>query len=693
MREFSKVAKILCLAGFAGLSAAASGQVVISQVYGGGGNTGATYLNDFVELYNKGAAPVDLTGWAVQYASATGTSWNADVITAGTIQPGGYFLIQLAGGAVGGPLPTPDMVMPASGIINMGAGAAKLALTNVSTPLASGTCVGAVPTDPSIVDFVGWGTTASCYEGSGSAPGVTGNTNALFRAGDGCTDTGNNASDFSVAPVMPRNSASGTVTCSSSTPPSGVGNTVLNACPQSVVLLTITVTPGSSPTSTGITVTGDTTQIGGFAGEVFVDDGTFGDVTAGDNVFTLQTQVFTAAAGFKSIPAVINDLEGRTGNATATVQVINCNPQGSGSATSACPGDATLITVTAVPGQSPPSTGLAATVDLTNAGGPAAQPLFDDGTNGDVTAGDNIFSYSYNVPALPGGYKALTAVVTDDQNRTANINFSLYTGDCIPSDSAVVISQGYGGGGNTGATFTHDFIELFNRSGAAVDIGGWSVQYASGETDNNGFDQATAIPAGTILPPGGYYLIQQAAGAGGTDPLPTPDLIGTIALGSGRGVFALVSQAAPLGLTACDNPLIVDQVGIGNGTPGSNDSAYCAEGTRTPTTSNPVGVIRRDDGCFDTDDNAMDFAIAAPTPRNSASPANPCVTGPVCGTADFDGDGDTGTDADIEAFFACLSGNCCPTCWHLGADFNGDGDTGTDADIESFFRVLAGGEC
>ena len=62
-------------------------------------------------------------------------------------------------------------------------------------------------------------------------------------------------------------------------------------------------------------------------------------------------------------------------------------------------------------------------------------------------------------------------------------------------------------------------------------------------------------------------------------------------------------------------------------------------------------------------------------------------------TADFDGDGDIATDADIEAFFACLAGNCCPTCSPRGADFDGDGDTATDADIEAFFRVLAGGAC
>jgi hypothetical protein len=58
---------------------------------------------------------------------------------------------------------------------------------------------------------------------------------------------------------------------------------------------------------------------------------------------------------------------------------------------------------------------------------------------------------------------------------------------------------------------------------------------------------------------------------------------------------------------------------------------------------------------------------------------------------DFNNDGDVGTDADIEAYFACLAGDCCPTCG--SADFNLDGDIGTDADIEAFFRVLGGGAC
>jgi hypothetical protein len=66
---------------------------------------------------------------------------------------------------------------------------------------------------------------------------------------------------------------------------------------------------------------------------------------------------------------------------------------------------------------------------------------------------------------------------------------------------------------------------------------------------------------------------------------------------------------------------------------------------------------------------------------------------PPCGSADFDCDGDVGTDADIEAFFRCLGGNCPPPPCPSNADFNGDGDVGTDADIEAFFRVLGGGTC
>ncbi len=77
---------------------AISPDVVISQVYGGGGNAGATFTNDFIELYNRGSAPVDVTGWTVQYASATGATWQATALS-GTVQPGKHYLVQEAIGS------------------------------------------------------------------------------------------------------------------------------------------------------------------------------------------------------------------------------------------------------------------------------------------------------------------------------------------------------------------------------------------------------------------------------------------------------------------------------------------------------------------------------------------------------------------------------------------------------------------
>src|SRR5204863_7056418 len=87
---------------------AASANIVISQIYGGGGNTGAMYRNDFIELFNRGAVPIDVTGWSVQYGSSTGSSWQATPLS-GVIQPGHYFLVQEAIGAGGSvSLPAPD---------------------------------------------------------------------------------------------------------------------------------------------------------------------------------------------------------------------------------------------------------------------------------------------------------------------------------------------------------------------------------------------------------------------------------------------------------------------------------------------------------------------------------------------------------------------------------------------------------
>jgi len=87
---------------------AVSPDIVISQVYGGGGNSGALYTNDYIELFNRGSVAVDLAGWSVQYASSSGATW-AKTDLAGALLPGQYYLVQQAQGAGGGVLPpSPD---------------------------------------------------------------------------------------------------------------------------------------------------------------------------------------------------------------------------------------------------------------------------------------------------------------------------------------------------------------------------------------------------------------------------------------------------------------------------------------------------------------------------------------------------------------------------------------------------------
>ena len=179
------------------------------------------------------------------------------------------------------------------------------------------------------------------------------------------------------------------------------------------------------------------------------------------------------------------------------------------------------------------------------------------------------------------------------------------------SASNLVISQIYGGGGNTGSTYTNDFIELFNRGTTNIDLSGWTVQYASA----TGSTWATTELAGTLLP-GRYYLIQEAQGAGGTTPLPTPDATGTIAMSGTNGKVALVHSTTALSGTCPAG--FVDLVGFG--------TANCSEGTAMAALTNTTAGLRAAEGCQDTDANSVDFATGAPNPRNTATPANYCGT-------------------------------------------------------------------
>jgi hypothetical protein len=201
--------------GAASARGSGAGSVVVGEVFAAGGNTGAAYANDYVELFNRGAGAVAIDGWTLQYASASSTSWQATALS-GTIPAGGRYLVQLAsGGANGGALPAPD----ATGASNLAVTGGKVAVVDDATALSCGSSAGSCSAASDLEDLVGYGSAAD-YEGSGAAPAPSATT-ALARASDGCSDADDNSADFATAAPDPQNSSAAASVCSVSPPPNG----------------------------------------------------------------------------------------------------------------------------------------------------------------------------------------------------------------------------------------------------------------------------------------------------------------------------------------------------------------------------------------------------------------------------------------------------------------------------------------
>jgi predicted extracellular nuclease len=216
-------------------------------------------------------------------------------------------------------------------------------------------------------------------------------------------------------------------------------------------------------------------------------------------------------------------------------------------------------------------------------------------------------SLSRTAPALVAGLALATSGLAVTTATTASAN---------PAGTGLVISEVYGGGGNSGATLTNDFIELYNPTGAAISVNGWSVQYRS----STGTTAQVTSLTGSV-PAGGHYLVQQAAGTGGTTPLPTADAIGTIAMSASSGVVLLVPNTTGVSTQGdlAGSMEVVDAVGYGTAATTFEDANTGANLTSTTAaTRNASGT--------DTDHNANDFSEVAPDPQNSSSGPPPEVT-------------------------------------------------------------------
>lgn len=190
------------------------------------------------------------------------------------------------------------------------------------------------------------------------------------------------------------------------------------------------------------------------------------------------------------------------------------------------------------------------------------------------------------------------------------------------------ISQVYGGGGGTATTNTYalDYVEIYNSSNVAVNIGGWAIEYgsATGNWGSAALNQFV-FPAGASIAPCSYILVAQGTAGTGGGPLPvTPDYSGTLTMSATNGKIGLFNQLnANL---ACGSEIagsLVDKVAYG--------TANCAEVTAVGALSGSQGGVRAGAGSTDTDNNLNDFAIVVnPVPRNSSSAKNPdCLATPA----------------------------------------------------------------
>ncbi|MYV54536.1 hypothetical protein GT042_18890 [Streptomyces sp. SID3212] len=214
-----------------------------------------------------------------------------------------------------------------------------------------------------------------------------------------------------------------------------------------------------------------------------------------------------------------------------------------------------------------------------------------------------------SIPPALRGRRARLVALTVPVGLVGSLIALPFTAEASPSPDAV-IAEVYGGGGNSGASLTNDFIELGNAGDGPFDLTGWSVQYLSGAPSPTSKWQATPLTG--AVPAGGSYLIQEAKGTGGDTALPAPDATGTIPLSATSGTVALVHSTTPLTcLTAADcaaDASIKDLVGFGTAT---------VRETSPVTGAGNTTSVSRNATLTDTDDNAADLTATTPAPRNS----------------------------------------------------------------------------
>ncbi|MDE1154932.1 MAG: lamin tail domain-containing protein [Acidobacteriaceae bacterium] len=380
----------------AGRASAQSTTIVISQVYGAGGNSGALLNADFVELFNVSNSTQSLDGYAIQYAAAASTTLpTVTALPSGiSLKPGQYYLIAATAGTTGSSFTADDT----ESTIAFGAAAGKVFLTNTTTKLTS-VCPGS---GGSVVDFVAYGTTVSCSEGAASGASAAAPATSAILADirkSSCTDTDNNAADFQAVTPAPRNSSTTLAPCA----PAIVGPTLTSAAASAAsviagnpVTFSVVITPGTGTLSTE---TINLSSLGGSASQA---------LTAGSNgsysyTYTVPSSV---TEGDYTVTFTATDSNSLSSTATASLSVLDASTP------------AAITSGTIAVSNSAPTLGDKVTFSAVfagNKGTPAGTVTLYDGTTvlGTGTpAGNGTWTYTTSDLAL--GSHSVTAIYTGD---------------------------------------------------------------------------------------------------------------------------------------------------------------------------------------------------------------------------------------------------------------------------------------
>ena len=541
-----------------------SGNLRISQVYTRGGEAGATYNQDYVELFNPGTGDVDINGWTLTVKTAEGGITNNISIVANqsfAIKPGMHVTFPFNGnGTNGQALPSTKFTSTNS---FLGSTSGQIILLAPGQAIPSG-----CPVSGNYVDFVGYGS-SQCSETS-PVP-VPASNKSMTRINGGCTDTNNNLNDFSAVDPNPRTFQSPLAQCGSQSSPTPT--------PSPTSSPIDTASPPPSPTPTPSPIFSPTPipspSIGFGTGFMFSNS---------------QYEVWEGPTGL--VITVFRSFVVNTGSGTASVDYTTSN------GTAVAPGDYTTTsgTLTFGPNETVKSFKI---------------PVADDG----VVEPDETFNVTLSNPVgLEMGSPSSATVTIHDNDAP------------LPTNPRIRISQVYARGGEAGATYQRDFIELFNADSTAVNIQGWSVIITALDASGNANSVGGTIGSSILLQPGQHVILTMPGTGNNGQVLNAEFSIDSISLGSTGGQIFLIPKDKLVLPFTCPSTApdprgeVADFVAYGAGT--------CSAGGVAPVPAPNKSLTRIGGGCTNTFDNSADFVLTDPTPHKFADPISP-----ACGAA------------------------------------------------------------